>query len=120
MIRSEARANNPKATVFVSSTGTQVEPRSPNQWLKDRIISGMNMLNEAELKNLSSKTWRHAWANWAKDDPRDDIRKMDFAMLSHSEQISNSNYHQVDSRKAADWTGGVLEELGVRVPVTLL
>ena len=105
--------------MFVSSLGTQVEPRSPNNWLKENIISELHILNANEMKNLTSKTWRHAWANWAKDHTREDIRTMAFAMLSHSEQISDSNYHLIDKQKAARFNKGVLSDLGVNLEVSL-
>ena len=105
--------------MFVSSLGTQVEPRSPNNWLKENIISELHILNANEMKNLTSKTWRHAWANWAKDHTREDIRTMAFAMLSHSEQISDSNYHLIDKQKAARFNKCVLSDLGVNLEVSL-
>ena len=104
--------------MFVSSLGTEVEPRSPNHWLKENIISKLDILNANEMKNLTSKTWRHAWANWAKDHTREDIRTMAFAMLSHSEQISDSNYHLIDKQKAVRFIGGVLADLGVNLEIS--
>ena len=109
-----------RETVFVSRTGTQVEPRGPHNWLLDNIISGLDILNEEELKNLTSKAWRHAWANWAKDHERDDIRSMAFAMLSHSEAISDSNYHLIHKDNAAKFSSTVLSSLGVSIEVGLI
>ena len=44
---------------------------------------------------------------------------MAFAMLSHSEQISDSNYHLIDKQKAARFNKGVLSDLGVNLEVSL-
>ena len=44
-----------------------MDPRSPNNFLKDNIISKLNTLEEQELKNLTSKSL-------AKDHTKEDVR----------------------------------------------
>ena len=117
LFRSDARDNDPDhETVFLSSSGLRWSLGPP---INGIIISGLNILNEEEMKNLTSKSWRHAWANWAKDHQREDFRTIAFAMLSHSEQIYDSNYHLIDRIKAVSFSGGVLDDLGVNLEVSL-
>ena len=49
------------ARVFLNSNGAKVEPRAVNKWLKANCIKPLNMINEMQLKKLTSKAWRKVY-----------------------------------------------------------
>ena len=49
------------ARVFLNSNVAKVEPRAVNKWLKANFIKPLNMINEMQLKKLTSKAWRKVY-----------------------------------------------------------
>ena len=80
--------------------------RSTN-WLKQFLD-----LTEKESKGFTPKIWRHAWGNWGRDHPDEEIGRLAKKVMCHSEGVFESNYAVTNNDDAVKFAKSVLEGTG--------
>ena len=95
--------------LFTNSNNNRDDAQLAITWMKNAILS--QFLTEKELKTLTPKVWRHAWANWSEDSSDPEMAALASKVMRHSPEVRRVHYLEKNRQDATKFGKTIIENV---------